>query len=136
MAIVNGEHHVGVVHPIKMQDAFVTLASEDLQGLVEFYQGLLGQEPHSYIPQCYAEFMLPGLKLALFKPSDTQEFTGPAGSMSLCFEVEDLRDAIATFTKLGNTPPGDIIYASHGQEIYAYDPAGNRLILHQSSELT
>ena len=133
MAIVNGDPRVGIVHPIKMQDAFVTLASENLQALVEFYQGLLGQAPHRYIPQCYAEFVLRGLRLALFKPVDTQEFTGPAGSMSLCLEVEDLRGAIATVTKLGHAPPDDIIHASHGQEVYVYDPAGNRLILHQSS---
>ncbi len=85
------------------------------------------------MPERYAEFMLPGLKLALFKPSDDQEFSGPAGSMSVCLEVENLTGAIATLTDLGHPPPGNVIYASHGQEIYAYDPAGNRLILHQSS---
>ena len=85
------------------------------------------------MPERYAEFVLPALKLALFKPSDGQEFVGPAGSMSLCLEVTDLESAIATLKDLGHSPPGDVIDASHGQEIYAYDPAGNRLILHQSS---
>jgi hypothetical protein len=40
--------------------------------------------------------------------------------------------AIATLTHLGYPPPGEIIEASHGREIYAYDPAKNRLILHQA----
>jgi hypothetical protein len=35
------------------------------------------------------------------------------------------------FKALGYPPPGEIITASHGREIYTYDPAGNRLILHQ-----
>lgn len=119
-------------HQIKIQDAFVTLAHENLQALMTFYQGLLDQAPQVYLPKRYAEFRLPGLKLALFKPGDVEEFAGSAGSMSLCVEVEDLEDAIATLTNLGYPPPGNIIHASHGKEIYAYDPAGNRLILHQS----
>ncbi|MBE9066731.1 glyoxalase [Leptolyngbya cf. ectocarpi LEGE 11479] len=116
-----------------IQTVFVTLASEQLQDLVMFYQGLLGQEPLMYRPGRYGEFILPGLRLALFKPSDGAEFVGAAGRMSLCIEVEDLVSAIATLKQLGYPPPGDIIHASHGQEIYAYDPDGNRLILHQSS---
>ncbi|ESA36231.1 glyoxalase bleomycin resistance protein dioxygenase [Leptolyngbya sp. Heron Island J] len=126
---------MGSIHPIKIQDAFITLAHEDLQTLVEFYQGLLGQPPQVYIPQRYGEFGLPGLKLALFKPSDIQEFAGSAASMSMCVEVEDLEDAIATLTQLGYPPSDNIIHTSHGQEIYAYDPAGNRLILHQSPKV-
>ncbi|MEM7063138.1 MAG: VOC family protein [Cyanobacteria bacterium P01_B01_bin.77] len=118
---------------LSIQTAFVTLASEQLQNLVMFYQGLLGQEPLMYRPGRYAEFMLPGLRLALFKPSDVSEFAGAVGRMSLCIEVEDLGGAIATLKQLGYPSPGDIIHASHGQEIYAYDPDGNRLILHQSS---
>ena len=122
-------------HPLHLQTAFVTLAGENLAVLVEFYQGLLGQAPQVYVPQRYAEFLLPGLKLALFKPSagHGSEFSGAAASMSLCLEVVDLVGAIATLTNLGYPPPGDIIHASHGQEIYAYDSAGNRLILHQAN---
>ena len=121
--------------PLHLQTAFVTLAGENLAVLVEFYQGLLGQAPKPYVPHRYAEFLLPGLRLALFKPSagHALEFTGAAASMSLCLEVGDLAGAIATLTHLGYPPPGDIIHASHGQEIYAYDPAGNRLILHQAN---
>ena len=46
----------------------------------------------------------------------------------------NLEQAIACLTNLGYTPPGEIIEASHGREIYAYDPAGNRLILHQGKK--
>ncbi|MGD1853517.1 MAG: VOC family protein [Leptolyngbyaceae cyanobacterium] len=118
-----------------VQTAYVTLASEDLSALVAFYQGLLDCSPQLHIPERYAEFTLPGLKLALFKPSadHASEFLGAAASMSLCLEVNDLRDAIASLKSLGCPISSDIIQASHGQEIYAYDPAGNRLILHQSN---
>ena len=119
---------------MKVSTAFVTLASENLETLVEFYRRLLQQDPQSYVPERYAEFVLLGLKLALFKPSQDSvaEFTGTASSMSVCLEVDDLAGEIAILTTMGYPPPGKIIYASHGQEIYAYDPAGNRLILHQS----
>ncbi|MEM9482785.1 MAG: glyoxalase [Cyanobacteria bacterium P01_F01_bin.116] len=120
-----------------IQEAFVTLAAENLNALIEFYQALLDLEPYPYVPEHYAEFALPGLKLALFKPNanHNEEFIGSAASMSLCLEVRDLDVAIATLAHLGHTPPCPIIHASHGQEIYAYDPAGNRLILHQSTDL-
>ncbi|EKQ68223.1 Glyoxalase/Bleomycin resistance protein/Dioxygenase superfamily [Leptolyngbyaceae cyanobacterium JSC-12] len=52
--------------------------------------------------------------------------------MSLCLEVENLEGAIAHLTQLGYPPPGEILTASHGREIYAYDPDGNWLILHQN----
>ncbi|MEL6928818.1 MAG: VOC family protein, partial [Cyanobacteria bacterium J06600_6] len=44
-----------------------------------------------------------------------------------------LEQAIACISKLGCPPPGEIITASHGREIYGYDPAQNRLILHESN---
>jgi hypothetical protein len=53
--------------------------------------------------------------------------------MSLCLEVANLDQAIARLTHLGYPPPGPILTASHGREIYAYDHDGNRLILHQAS---
>ena len=121
--------------PVQLHTTFVTLADSHLERLVTFYQALLDEPPKPYVPKRYAEFALPGLKLALFKPSADyeEEFSGSAGSMSLCLEVQNLEGAIATLTTLGYPPPGNIIHASHGQEIYAYDPAGNRLILHQSN---
>ncbi len=51
--------------------------------------------------------------------------------ISLCLEVIDLEAAIAHLTDLGYPPPGKILTASHGREIYAADADGNRLILHQ-----
>lgn len=117
-------------------EAFVTLAATDLQILVEFYCQFLGIEPQSYIREVYAEFQLPGLKLGIFQPKSTQveEFADSAKTgMSLCLEVANLEAAIAELSRLGYPPPGEILTASHGREIYAYDPLGNRLILHQSS---
>ena len=95
---------------------------------------LLNQEPKVYSPNVYAEFELPGVRLGLFVPKvdHRPEFQAESsGAMSLCLEVENLEVAIATLTDLGYPPPGEIITASHGREIYAYDPDGNRLILHQ-----
>lgn len=116
-------------------DAFITLASFNTSRLVLFYKQLLRQEPKPYIPNVYAEFQLPGLRLAIFKPKETNEseFNNASKSkMSLCLEVSDLEKVIAHITVLGYPPPGKILTASHGREIYAYDPEGNRLILHQS----
>jgi hypothetical protein len=111
-------------------DWFVTLADADGEILVRFYTLLFGQEPSVYIPKVYAEFQLPGLRLGIFKPKHGEEFEG-RGGMSLCVEVVDLVGAIAHLTSLGYPPPGEIAIASHGREIYAYDPRGNRLILHE-----
>jgi catechol 2,3-dioxygenase-like lactoylglutathione lyase family enzyme len=124
---------------IACSEALLTLATPDQELLVQFYQRLLGFEPHIHRPQVYAEFQLPGLRLGIFRPADHQslEFElQSSASMSLCLEVGDLAVAIATLSALGYPPPGSIMTASHGQEIYAYDPAGNRLILHQSAFFT
>ncbi len=118
-------------------DAFVTLAAANAETLVRFYSQLLAQEPKPYIPNVYAEFRLTGLRLGIFqpKPNHWQEFENSSQSgMSLCLEVDDLEEAIAHLTSLGYPPPGEITTASHGREIYAYDPVGNRLILHTDLE--
>lgn len=115
--------------------AFVTLAATDIDTLVQFYVQLLAQEPKLYIPDVYAEFQLSGLRLGIFKPKENHrvEFENSAQSgMSLCLEVDDLEKAIAHLASMGYPPPGKITTASHGREISAYDPANNRLILHQS----
>ncbi|MGB7441740.1 MAG: VOC family protein [Coleofasciculaceae cyanobacterium] len=115
--------------------AFVTLAAINAETLIRFYSQLLQQKPLPHIPKVYAEFQLSGLRLAIFQPQvqHQREFRNSAQSgMSLCLEVENLEEAIAWLTNLGNPPPGAITIASHGREIYGYDPAGNRLILHQS----
>lgn len=120
--------------PLGCKAGFITLASPHFEQLVTFYQGLLGIDPHPHLPDRYAEFQLPGLRLGLFCPqADHQaEFAAPSsGAMSLCLEVADLEAAIARLSDLGYPPPGPVITASHGREIYAYDPVGSRLILHQ-----
>jgi len=103
--------------------------------MLAFYVGLLGRQPDAIVGEQYAEFQLPGLRLGIFKPKNSHagEFESKSsGSMSLCLEVDDLERAIAHLRTLGYAPAGEIIGASHGREIYAYDPQGNRLILHQS----
>ncbi|MDZ7950851.1 VOC family protein [Nostoc sp. DedQUE09] len=116
-------------------NAFVTIASVNFEKLVNFYTKLLEQKPVPLIPSLYAEFNLVSMRLGIFKPKNTNEseFESNAKSkISLCLEVSNLEDAIAYLTTLGYPPPGNISIASHGREIYAYDPDGNRLILHQA----
>ncbi|RCJ24842.1 glyoxalase [Nostoc minutum NIES-26] len=118
-------------------DALVTLATVNLEKLVNFYTQLLGQKPTTFIPNVYAEFQLIGLRLGIFQPKKIHEpeFENSAQSkLSLCLEVSNLEDAIAHLTNLGYPPPTEISIASHGREIYAYDPDGNRLILHQAKD--
>lgn len=115
--------------------ALVTLAAFDFEQLLQFYSQLLQQQPQIFIPKVYAEFNLNGLRLGIFFPKEShlQEFSNSVGSgLSLCLEVEDLEQTIANLTRMGYPPLGHIVSASHGWEIYAYDPAFNRLILHQS----
>ncbi|MEA5602874.1 VOC family protein [Nostoc sp. UHCC 0252] len=116
-------------------NAFVTIASINCEDLVNFYAKLLEQKPVFLVPNVYAEFNLDGMRLGIFKPKNTNEseFEPVSKSkISLCLEVSNLEDAIAHLTALGYSPPGKISIASHGREIYAYDPDGNRLILHQA----
>lgn len=120
---------------IEYTDAFVTLAASEFDYIVDFYTQLLGQKPAKFIPNVYAEFQLRSLKLGIFQPKKTYiaEFAQVTSKMSLCLEVRNLEDAIAHLTDFGYPPPQEIIYASHGKEVYAYDPDGNRIILHQST---
>lgn len=116
--------------------AFLTIGTVHFAEVVAFYQCLLEQQPHPYAPVHYAEFHLPGMALAIFSPhSDhVQEFScsDPSG-FSLCLEVADLTTAIANIAEFHpSILKNSIIDASHGREIYLYDPAGNRLILHES----
>ncbi len=115
--------------------AFLTIATPNSPILVNFYCQLLDIQPDPYIPGVYAEFQLKELRLGIFQPQKSRqpEFANSLGSsMSICLEVLDLEKAIAELQNMGYPPPGEIITASHGREIYAYDPMGNRLILHQS----
>ena len=117
-------------------EAFVAIASADFQETLAFYEALLETPPDSLLAGKYAQWRLKGgLKLGIFVPNSEHrgEFEADqAGPTSLCLEVDDLDAAIESLANLGYPPPGDIQTASHGREIYAYDPDGNRLILHQS----
>jgi predicted enzyme related to lactoylglutathione lyase len=120
---------------INYTTALMTLATLDIDKLVNFYTNLLEQQPVTNIMNVYAEFNLAGMRLGIFQPKQTHnsEFQNAAQSkVSLCLEVSNLETAIAHISNLGYPPPGEIAIASHGREIYAYDPDGNRLILHQA----
>ncbi|MEO1376717.1 MAG: VOC family protein [Cyanobacteria bacterium J06635_10] len=116
-------------------DTFVTIATVNLEKLVDFYIKFLGQKPSNYLTNIYAEFQLSGLKLGIFKPkqSHLSEFNESfKSSMSLCLEVDDLESVMHHLESLGHPPFGEITNADHGREIYAYDIDGNRIILHES----
>lgn len=116
-------------------DAFLTIAAFNFEEVVTYYQKLLEIEPKPNIANVYTEFKFSSLRLGIFYPKKSyqKDFANSAGSgMSLCLEVKNLEAAIAHLTKIGYPPTGDITNASHGREIYTYDPAGNRLILHES----
>lgn len=121
---------------LNYSDIFITIATVEIQQLVNFYSQLFRQQPTVYLPLKYAEFQLKQLRIAIFHPKSEHqaEFNQDhPGSISFCLEVPSLEQAIACVSALGCPPPGKIITAAHGREIYAYDPAGNRLILHQST---
>ncbi|MBD2346245.1 VOC family protein [Anabaena subtropica] len=120
---------------VNYTEVIVTIATLNIDKLINFYTEFLEQKPITCIPNVYAEFSLTGMRLGIFKPKEAHEseFENSAKSrISLCLEVINLEQAIAHITDLGYPPPGKIAIASHGQEIYAYDPDGNRLILHQA----
>jgi predicted enzyme related to lactoylglutathione lyase len=119
---------------INYTDAFVTIAATNLEKAIAFYSKLLDRQPQPYLPNVYAEFRLQSWRLAIFKPKEDNEaeFSNSRNSgMSICLEVVDLSAAIKHLTDMGYPPPGEIKMASHGLEIYAYDPMNNRIILHQ-----
>jgi len=117
-----------------VSEIFVALSSLQVSAIASFYQAVTGTAPKVNTPN-YAEFRLEGLRLAIFapKPENQAEFeSGSSGPMSLCLEVTHLEGVIKQLAALGYPPSGEVMHTSHGQEIYAYDPDGNRLILHQS----
>jgi predicted enzyme related to lactoylglutathione lyase len=117
-----------------IQEAFLAIGTEKFTEVVDFYRQFLSQEPNPHNPTKYAEFQLQGLRLAIFYPKSDHkaEFSQVGGSaFSLCLAVKDLDSAIARLKKLGYSPTTQIQTSSHGQEIYVYDPAHNRLILYQ-----
>ncbi|GAB4541480.1 MAG: hypothetical protein Tsb0014_33450 [Pleurocapsa sp.] len=119
------------------KEAIVVIAANNSHDLIYFYRQLLNQCPTVDIPNIYAEFQLQGLRLGIFQPKKEHEpefDDSRRSSISICLEVQNLNDAIAHLTKIGYPPSGKIINSSHGKEIYAYDPQGNRLIVHQSHQ--
>ena len=115
-------------------DSLVTIAVVNIEILVNYYGQLLREKPIKYIPNVYVEFELPNLKLGIFKlkPTYDAEFINATQSkISLCLEVNNLENALVHLTSFGYPPSTSIITASHGREIYIYDPDGNRIILHQ-----
>ncbi len=119
---------------LSCQRAWVTLAVTDFGRSGQFYQQLLGQPPQAVIPNQYAEFQIANLRIGIYRARQNEPLpptSSPFPPVSLCLEVENLAAAIAQLTQLDYPPPGDILTASHGREIYAYDPDGNRLILYQ-----
>lgn len=117
-----------------LSTVFVALADQEGEPLITFYTALFAQKPAIHKPQVYVEFHLPGLRLGIFlpKPDQRDQFMGQAGSMSLCVEVSSLDSAIEHLRAIGHPPTSAVITASHGREVYLYDPVGNRLILHES----
>ncbi|NET52021.1 MAG: VOC family protein [Merismopedia sp. SIO2A8] len=124
--------------------------------MVYFYHHLANGSPNPHVSRSYAEFHLGGLRIGLFHPkaSHQSEFAHPKGAgISLCLEVEDLDQSRIVLDHIHATLPppvalhsakadgsgspslpyGPIAIASHGRECYAYDPDGNRLILHESA---
>ncbi len=117
------------------QRAWITLAPRNFSKACEFYSNLLGKPPDQTLIRSdqliYAEFHLMGFNLGIYAPKSQPESSGYS-PLSMCFQVDDLETAIALITNLGYPPPGEIVTASHGREIYAFDPDGNRLILYQA----
>jgi len=117
----------------RISELFIALSSNNVGKQVTFYRTLLQTQPKVTTSR-YAEFCLTGLKIAIFQPSadNASEFAAASsGSMSFCLEVNDIESAIAHLKTLGYPLSNEIMHTSHGKEIYAYDPDGNRLILHQ-----
>ena len=115
---------------------WITLAAVNLEAIVSFYTKVLGQDPDFYQIDRYAEFNLHHCRLGIFKPQRDQEsLFAPAATspMSLCLTVTDLEASRVCLQQAGATL-GNTIVSSHGQEINAYDPLGNRIIIYQSNQ--
>ena len=123
---------------LQFNAAFVALGTPLFEEVVTFYQSLFHQEPQVYLAHRYAEFLLPGLKLAIFVPQVDQELEfsqSRLSGLSLCFTVDNLEAAIAHLQQIGYGQALKIQTASHGQELLVYDPAGNRLIFYSPNPI-
>jgi catechol 2,3-dioxygenase-like lactoylglutathione lyase family enzyme len=112
----------------------ITIATIDWSASLKFYQDLLQRPPAVLQPDRYAEFGLPDWTIALYAPrlaEIPQPHSDPHPSLSLCLDVKPLASAIARLTALNYPIAHGIQRSSHGQEIYLYDPNGNRIILYE-----
>lgn len=113
--------------------ARIAIAAINFDEMQQFYTRILQQEPTSRIRDVFVEYQLPELRLDLFQPREANrpEFQrNTRSTMNIVLEVRDIEAAAKHFASVG-CQPGKIIDAFHGKEFYAYDPAQNRLIVHQ-----
>jgi predicted enzyme related to lactoylglutathione lyase len=111
----------------------IAIAAINFDEMQQFYTTILQQEPTSRIRDVFVEYQLPELRLDLFKPREANrpEFQqNTRSTLNIVLEVRDIEAAAKHFASVG-CQPGKIIDAFHGKEFYAYDPAQNRLIVHQ-----
>ncbi|GHO41917.1 VOC family protein [Ktedonospora formicarum] len=111
----------------------LAIAAIHFDEMKEFYTKILQEEPIRQVKDVYVEFQIPELRIGLFKPrpDNRPEFMHDTRSTaSIVLEVIDIHEAANHFRSVGCTP-GKIVDTFHGQEFYAYDPAQNRLIVHQ-----
>jgi predicted enzyme related to lactoylglutathione lyase len=119
--------------------ALVTIAAVDFDRLLAFYSILLQQEPQPYQPNVYGGFKVAGLDLGIFKPkaiNNTEFVQQGGGAISLCLSVSNLEVVLSHLAAAGYPQTAAVLTASHGRELYIYDPDGNRVILHQGDKLT
>jgi catechol-2,3-dioxygenase len=112
----------------------LTIATIHWPASLQFYQDLLQFPPQVLQPERYAEFQRPDCTIALYAPQATEIpsiATDPHPSFSLCLDVTSLAHAIAHLTARNYPIPHGIQRRSHGQELYLYDPNGNRIILYE-----
>jgi predicted enzyme related to lactoylglutathione lyase len=119
--------------------SWLAIAVQSLTGSVQFYQTLLGDGAIFRQTGKYVEFDLGDLRLGLFepKPESASEFDQRGQNpMSLCLAVTDLDQTLAQLAAQSLIPdqPPSIYLASHGQELYLFDPDGNRIILYESKK--
>jgi catechol 2,3-dioxygenase-like lactoylglutathione lyase family enzyme len=116
--------------------SLITIATIDWAASLKFYQDVLQFSPQVLQPDRYAEFQRPDCCIALYAPRSTEQpIPQPYPSLSLCLQVTSLAGAIARLTALNHAIPEGIQHSGHGQEIYIYDPNGNRIILYEPNDL-
>lgn len=120
---------------MRIQKAWMTIATIQFDRSVEFYQHLFQRSPQIFTPEKYAEFEACGIRLGIYRPTAEESPRAPITlfpAVSLCLQVEELESAIAHLHQ-AESHVGEIRSVSHGREAYAYDPDGNRIILYEPS---